>query len=182
MITTHIPFKNAKILIVSLLVSGSVISVIPVWPFCLLKEKQATMLLPLMLVYSTNVLIVLNCLLWLEFWLKLFPPIHRGWVHPLYMSPSFWILTHCTVTLQPNHWTLVLGLLLLVTGVGNQNQSQPSATNSGHSSCCCVTDWPTKLPHTCCISGFISLCKCLWGSVFALGKMETVTSSLSFIS
>lgn len=168
-----IPFKNAKILIVSLLVS-----VIPVWLFCLLKEKQAAASDACLLYKCTSSLALFAVSGILA---EIFPS------HSYLMSPSseyepFVLDSHCKITLQPNHWTLVLRLLLLVTQVGNQNQFQSSARNLGHSSCCSVTGWATMLPHTYCISGFISLCKCLRASISAQGKMETVTSSLSFIS
>lgn len=55
-----IPFRNAETLTVNLLVSGPVISFSSIClTFYLLKEKQATVLLPLMLVYTANVLIIL---------------------------------------------------------------------------------------------------------------------------
>lgn len=164
-----IPFRNAETLTVNLLVSGPVISFSSIClTFYLLKEKQATVLLPLMLVYTANVLIILLWLLWPE----LFPPIATKWVHPLHISLSFWVLTAqwlCSVIVEL--WSLIPRLLLLVTGVRNQNQFQPSARNLELSLPPCSTIRLTiMLPHACCISGFISLCTWPTASISALGK------------
>lgn len=62
-----------------------------------------------MLVYTANVLTIRPLL-----WPELFPPIATKWVHPLHISPSFWVLIHCTMTLQLNSWTLVSDLQTIV--------------------------------------------------------------------
>lgn len=116
-------------------------------------------------------------------WPELFPLIATKWVHVLHIAlhSGFTLTAQWLCSLVIELWSLILRLLLLVTGVRNKNLFQPSTRNLGLSLPPAVlSGWTIMLPHACCMSGLISLCTWLAASISAIGKMETATCAPSF--